>query len=269
MSAQLELHDVVVRVRGRALLEDVSLRLSPGDFVAVVGPNGAGKTTLMRVALGLIRPASGHARVAGREVTSLSPRERAAHLAWLPQRIGVAEPVTALELVAAARYRFSEPRERSEAAARAALERVAALPFAPRRFTELSGGEQQRVAVAALLAQQAPLLLLDEPANFLDPAQQLDLYALVGTLWRAGLGVLCVTHDVNVLAHVAGADGAGRIRVVGVAQGRVAFEVPYDAPELGERLGELFGVRMRDVVVDGRRVFASAPRANAPVGGTP
>ncbi|MCP3104471.1 ABC transporter ATP-binding protein [Myxococcus sp. K15C18031901] len=259
MSALLEVSGATVRKGGRVLLDDVSLRVAPGDFVAVVGPNGAGKTTLMRVALGLQRPDAGRATVRGRDVSALSPRERAAFVAWLPQRVQVSEPITALEHVAAARYRFQEPRRRSEEAAREALSRVQAEALAARPVTELSGGEQQRVAVAALLAQEAPWVLLDEPANFLDPAQQLELYALVGRLWRAGKGVLCITHDINVLAHALEPGAAGRLRVVGLAGGRVAFESHYDAPELGAELGRVFGVRMGDVRVEGRRVFVGLP----------
>ncbi|WP_163869496.1 ABC transporter ATP-binding protein [Myxococcus eversor] len=255
MTSLLEVSGATVRKGERALLEDVSLRVAPGDFVAVVGPNGAGKTTLMRVALGLQRPDAGRVTLNGRDVGALSPRERAAFLAWLPQRVQVSEPITAQEHVAAARYRFTESHRRSEEAALVALARVQAEPLASRPITELSGGEQQRVAVAALLAQEAPLVLLDEPANFLDPAQQLELYALVGQMWRSGLGVLCITHDINVLAHAMHAGSEGRIRVLGLSKGRVAFESHYDAPDLGEHLGRVFSVRMRGVEVENRRVF--------------
>ncbi|MCE9672250.1 ABC transporter ATP-binding protein [Myxococcus stipitatus] len=259
MSGVLEVSGATVRNGGRVLLEGVSLRVAPGDFVAVVGPNGAGKTTLLRVALGLQRVDAGRATVDGRDVASLSPRERAALVAWLPQRVQVSEPITVLEHVVAARYRFHESRRRSEEAAREALAHVQAEALGARPITELSGGEQQRVAVAALLAQQSPLVLLDEPANFLDPAQQLELYALVGRLWRAGKGVLCITHDINVLAHALAPGAAGRLRVLGLSGGRTAFESHYDAPELGEALGRVFGVRMRDVRIDGQRVFVALP----------
>lgn len=255
MTALLEIDQAIVRVGGRTLLNGVSLRLPPGDFVAVVGPNGAGKTSLLRVALGLLWPETGRVSVNGRGLAALSPRERAGLMAWLPQRVQTSEPVTALERVAMARYRFRESYRRSMSEASAALARVGAQDFASRPITELSGGEQQRVAVAALLAQEAPLVLLDEPANFLDPAQQLELYTLVGRLWRSGLGILCVTHDINVLAHAAEQHEARQVRVVGMANGRVIFESLYDAPELGEQLSALFGVRMRAVTVDNRRIF--------------
>ncbi|RKH02665.1 ABC transporter ATP-binding protein [Corallococcus sp. CA053C] len=264
MTAGLTLDTVTVRARGRTLLDGVSLRVAPGDFVAIVGPNGAGKTTLLRVALGLLRPDAGHARVDGRDVSGLAPRERAALLAWLPQRLEAAEPITALEQVVAARYRFPESRRASETAALRALAEVGAQDFASRPVTELSGGERQRVAVAGLLAQETPLVLLDEPANFLDPAQQLELYTRVGHLWRAGRGLLCVTHDVNVLTH-ARAPSTRAPRVVGLTEGRVVFDLDYDAPDLGEHLGALFGVRMHSTSVDGHRVFVGLPRS----GGAP
>jgi iron complex transport system ATP-binding protein len=255
MTVLLEFAGVTVRGGGRALLDDVSLQVPPGGFVAVVGRNGAGKTTLLRAALGLLRPEAGRVRVGGRDVAAMSPRERAAHMAWLPQRVQPFEPITALERVVAARYRFRESRGHSEQAAWRALTHARAEALALRPVTELSGGELQRVAVAALLAQEAPLVLLDEPASFLDPAQQLELYGLVGRLWRAGLGVLCVTHDVNVLAQAAEQREPGSLRVVGMEQGRVLFDSRFDAPDLGERLGGLFGVRIRAVTVEDRRVF--------------
>src|SRR4029079_7367241 len=90
-----------------------------------------------------------------------------------------------------------------------------------RRVTELSGGELRRVAFASLLAQEAPLALLDEPASYLDPARQIELYALVGRLWRSGLGVLWVTHDINALAHAVEEGEAARARIVGLKNGQI------------------------------------------------
>jgi len=199
-------------------------------------------------------------RVNDSDVGRLSARARAAHLAWLPQHATLNEPLTALETVAVARYRFREAHEQSLAAARDALERAGALGFLDRRVTELSGGERQRVALAALLAQQTPLLLVDEPANHLDPAQQIEAYELLGRCLREGLGLLCVTHDVNLLAHVGDGD---RIRVIGIGGGRVSFELEYSAPELPAELGRLFGIGMRAVDLDGRRLIVAERAALA------
>lgn len=243
-STRLDLEGVTVVQRGRTLLDHVSLGLEAREFLALVGPNGAGKTTLFRAALGLVA-AQGRALLDGRPVAAFPGRERAARVAWLPQQALVGEPIHALELVAAARFRFDEPRPVSLDAARAALARSGAEAFCDRPISELSGGEQQRVAIAALLAQDAPLLLLDEPANHLDPAQQIEIYRLLGKLWREGKGILCITHDVNLLRHVGASTRP--IRLGGMRSGRLAFETSYGASEVADAIGELFGIAMRTV----------------------
>jgi iron complex transport system ATP-binding protein len=249
------LRDVEVTLGGRALLSGISLSVEPGEFLALVGPNGAGKTTLLRAALGLVRCSRGNVRVGGAPVETLAPRARAALLGWLPQQAFVAEALSALETVVAARYRFDETRSAAEAAARRCLARLGVLELEDRAVTRLSGGERQRVALAALLAQEAKLVLLDEPANHLDPAQQAETYALLGALVREGTGVLCVTHDVNLLAHA-----GGRPRVAGLAGGKLAFETDYARGDMPERLAELFGVPMESVTFGARRLIVPNPK---------
>jgi len=250
----LVLRDVSVHASQRTLLERVSVHLEPGRFVALVGPNGAGKTTLLRAALGLVQLASGSVHVNGRALSSLDARARAAELAWLPQQSPPTEPLPAVEAVMAARYRFHETAAATRRAAERALERVGLAARAEMPVTRLSGGERQRVAVAALLAQEARLLLLDEPANHLDPAQQTEIYTLLGTLLSDGTGILCVTHDVNLLAYVKDSP-----RVIGLAGGTLRFDTDFRAAELPARLSELFGVRMLALPVGSRRVIAHAP----------
>lgn len=241
---QLEVVDLSVRLGERTLLDGVTLRVAPGEFVALIGPNGAGKTTLLKAVLGLRTPTSGSVRVAGKSVEGLDARARAARIAWLPQHIRAEEPISSLESVAAARYRFRESHADSRRAAERALARVGATRYAERRVTELSGGERQRVAFACLVAQESNILLFDEPANHLDPAQQLDVYRLLGELWREGRSVLCINHDVNLLHQVG---DAARVRVVGLRAGRLEFDARLDAPALPEHIGDLFGVAMESV----------------------
>lgn len=238
---RLELERVSISTGKRRLLSELDFEVSSGEFVAVVGPNGAGKTTLLRTALGLLTPASGAVLVDGELVQSLDGRARAARLAWLPQQLSASEPLRGLELVTAARFRFVEPESAARKASLEALARLGAEGLADSRIDRISGGERQRVALAALLAQGAELLLLDEPANHLDPAHQAETYRLLGELWREGLGLVCVTHDVNLLAHSGDPE---RLRVVGLRDGRVAFSTRYADPDLGDRLSELFDVRM-------------------------
>ena len=251
MTDALAMQGVSVTVRGRRLLGPVDLVIGQGEFVAVVGPNGAGKSTLLRAALGLAA-GTGTLLVGGHPLQSLGGRARASHMAWLPQQPQVTEPLSALELVRAARFRFTESSAAAETAALAALQRTGAADLAACRVPDLSGGEQQRVALACLLAQDAPTLLLDEPANHLDPAQQITVYRLIGELWREGRTVLCVTHDVNLLRHV----GAPAARLVGLNGGALAFDTRLSDPLLPGLLGSLFGVRMAEV---SGRLFAEAP----------
>ncbi|MBZ0137202.1 MAG: ABC transporter ATP-binding protein [Planctomycetes bacterium] len=248
--SSLELRDVTVTARGKALVENVSLSLHAGEFVALLGPNGAGKTTLLRAALGLV-PCRGEALLDGRPVRDIPARERAGLAAWLPQQSHVAEPVTVYEFVKAARYRFAETSAEAEREVVAALTKADVLEHLHHPVTELSGGELQRVGVAALIAQDAPLLLLDEPANHMDPSQQIGLYRLIAGLWRDGRGVLCITHDVNMLRHV----GSGDVRVVGMADGRAQFETSFSADNLPEHVGRLFNVRMDVVQSNGQRLL--------------
>ena len=255
---RLRVEHVSVKRRERALLDDVSLTLEPGQLLALLGPNGAGKTTLLRCMLGLVAPSAGDVRLDDDAIAGLSPRQRAARVAWLPQHSQAAEELSALEVVMAARYRFDEPFGVTQREAQSALARVSVAGVAERALRTLSGGERQRVALAGLLAQATPILLVDEPANHLDPAQQIDVYRLLGELWREGRSVVCVTHDVNLLRHLGDAE---RVRVAGVADGRLRFEHALDAPELPERLGLLFGVHMRELAVDAARVLVPERRA--------
>jgi iron complex transport system ATP-binding protein len=256
--AELEFLAVSVKIRERTLLDALTLRVEQGDFVALIGPNGAGKTTLLKAALALRAPTSGSVHVHGRSVLELDARARAAEIAWLPQHIRADEPLTGLETVAAARFRFSETHRESKRAAERALSRVGAGDYANRRVTELSGGERQRVAFACLVAQDAKTLLFDEPANHLDPAQQLEVYRLLGELWREGRTLVCINHDVNLLNHLG---DPARVRVVGLREGRVAFEAPFSDPQLPTLLGALFGVEM-DALESGAERFI-VPRARS------
>jgi iron complex transport system ATP-binding protein len=249
---QLTLKQVSVLRRQRKLLDSVELTLETGQLLALVGPNGAGKTTLLRAALGLVKADRGEVWLGGAALTTLTARQRAARVAWLPQHASAAEDLSALEIVIAARYRFDEPFKVSEREARVALDRVGVGAVAERPLATLSGGERQRVALAGLLAQATPILLVDEPANHLDPAQQIDVYRLLGQLWREGKSVAIVTHDINLLRHLGDPE---RVRVAGVAQGRLRFSAQLTSPELPQQLGQLFGVEMRAVSVDGQRVL--------------
>ena len=183
-----------VSLGSRAVLHDVSLELASGHLVALVGPNGAGKTTLLRALAGLV-PATGRIAVGGRALDSLSLRDRARRFAYLPQGHIVHWPLPSRDIVALGRYPHGasdparlSPRD-SEAVARA-MQAADVVEFADRRATELSGGERSRVALARVLAVEAPVILADEPTSSLDPRHQLDVIKTLRTAADTGVLVL-------------------------------------------------------------------------------
>lgn len=194
--ALLELSGLKVRRGARLVVEDATLRIGPGEFVGLIGPNGAGKTTLMRAALGLLA-ARGHSSLA-----ALPPSARARTVAWLPQSREIAWPVSVETLVALGRSPHRPPGQRlgeADAAAVAqALDRLGLTAMRHRPATQLSGGEQARALIARALAQQTPLLMADEPAAGLDPANQIGLMEIFAERAREGGAVLASLHDLGL-----------------------------------------------------------------------
>ncbi len=247
----LRVQQVVVHRGSQRVLDGISLTVSPGERVALVGPNGSGKTTLLRAILGLLPLSAGEISLGGLAVARLSPLQRAALIAWLPQQALADEAITTLEFVLAARYRFREPASVARQAALNALARIGAQDWAERKVTQLSGGEQQRVALAALLAQESGVLLADEPANHLDPAQQVVVWSLLGQI-AASSTMIVVTHDANWVRWLG---DLAATRIVGLKQGTLLFDVMADDPRLGEHLSELYGIEMNVFEANGQRVF--------------
>jgi len=263
MTEAIVIGKLCVQRQEKLVLDDVQLEIAKGSFVAIVGPNGSGKTTILKVLLGLADPYEGQIQLDGRQLRDFTPRERAKHLAWLPQKDFTAEPMAVLNFVMTSRYRFSESNDESAKAARQALVKVKMDHMADRLVSTLSGGECQRVSVACLLAQEAPILLVDEPGNHLDPGQQLQIYTLLGELWREGKTVVCVTHDMNLLRQVGQTDKAEDVRVVGLCDGSVAFDESLTQPDLPAHLSALFDVQFSMLSTDGGPYFGISPREPA------
>jgi zinc transport system ATP-binding protein len=184
---------------GRAVLEDVDLRVETGEFVAIAGPNGGGKTTLLRIVLGLERPTAGEALLFGEPADRLSRRAR---IAYLPQRarLGVSAPATVREVVAAGRVAggglLGPLRRRDRAVVAASIARVGLSDRADEPLRTLSGGQQQRAFVAKALAAEPALLVLDEPTTGVDPEAQEALGALLERLHaELAMTTLYVSHE--------------------------------------------------------------------------
>jgi len=218
----LTLADVRYRYPGAArdALHGVSLDARPGELHAILGPNGSGKTTLLRVALGLLRPDAGRARIAGRPAHLWPRRELAKIVGVVPQREETAFPQRVRESVLLGRYPHLSLWRGEGAADRAAvtsaLERSDAADLADRWIATLSGGEYQRVRLARALAQEPSVLVLDEPTASLDLRHEMDLFELVRDLVdRENLSAILITHHVNLAARFAD-------RVLLLAAGRPA-----------------------------------------------
>jgi ABC-type Mn2+/Zn2+ transport system ATPase subunit len=197
----VEVRSLSAGYNGHTALDDVTFTVEQGCLAGLVGPNGSGKSTLLRVILGLHKPWRGQVRIVGREGSGARGR-----IGYMPQSelVDWSFPVTALDVVLMGSYgrlglvRRPGPRDREEAMA--ALERVRLADLSQRLIGELSGGEQRRMLIARALAQDADLVLLDEPLAGLDATAQHDLLALLDDLRREDKTLFVATHDLSCVA---------------------------------------------------------------------
>ncbi|MDX3311517.1 ABC transporter ATP-binding protein [Streptomyces sp. NPDC054884] len=237
----------------RVVADDLDLTIPAGKITALVGPNACGKSTALRALARLLKPAGGTVHLNGEDIAGLSARDFALRLALLPQTPSAPDGITVRDLVARGRT----PHQRwwrqwsssDEAAVDGALAATGATDLATRSIDELSGGQRQRVWIAMALAQDTPVLLLDEPTTYLDLAHQVDVLELVAALNRTeGRTVVMVLHEVNLACRYAD-------HLIAMRDGRVvAAGAPSDivTPDL---VRKVFGLRA--AVID------------CPVAGTP
>lgn len=222
-------------------IEGIDLDLAAGEVVGVVGPNGAGKSTLVKALSGTVGPCRGSVALLGDEILALSRREIARRVAVVPQEPVFDFPFTVLELVLLGRHPhlsgLAFESERDLELAERALERVGAGALATRPVDELSAGERQRVVLARALAQESPILLLDEPSSFLDLRYQVELFDLLRALALEGRAVLAVLHDLNLAAEYC--DG-----LLLVSGGRLAVAGPTAEVLTYEHLTRVYGTEV-------------------------
>jgi len=195
----LATEELTVAAGARVLVQALSLAVAPGEFLAILGRNGSGKSLTLHTLAGLIPPYAGRVLLQGRNVRRLSRRAVARQLGLLPQDREESLTMTALESVLIGRHphlRFWQgegPRDMT--IAQQALERFGLAACALRLVTTLSGGEQRRAAMAALLAQAPRIYLLDEPSNHLDPHHQIEILSLFRELCGQGASIIATLHD--------------------------------------------------------------------------
>ncbi|ACY95960.1 MULTISPECIES: ABC transporter ATP-binding protein [Thermomonospora] len=232
--SRLRAQDLTLAYEQRVIAEHLGVEIPDGSFTVIVGPNACGKSTLLRALSRLLRPRAGAVYLDGEQITALPAKQVARRLGLLPQQPLTPDGITVADLVARGRYPYQRLlRQWSREDERAVAEAMAAVgvsDLADRVVDELSGGQRQRVWLALVLAQQTPILLLDEPTTFLDIAHQIEVLDLCARLHEEGRTLVAVLHDLNQACRYAThliAMRDGRI----VAQGRPAEIVTAELVE--------------------------------------
>ncbi|WP_268877723.1 ABC transporter ATP-binding protein [Chromobacterium phragmitis] len=226
--------------RQRVICERLNLRIPDGAFTVVIGPNGCGKSTLLRSLSRLLKPLDGQVRLDGRDIHSQPAKAVARQLGLLPQSAVAPDGITVADLVARGRYPHQSllrqwSRE-DENAVNEALKATGTAELADRLVDELSGGQRQRAWVAMALAQQTPLLLLDEPTTYLDIAHQIELLELFRRLNRdGGRTLVAVLHDINHACRYA-------THLIAMKDGRIVAEGAPSRIVSAELIEQVFGL---------------------------
>ena len=249
---------VTIRYRTRAVVDDATLAIRAGERVALVGPNGAGKSSLLRLLTGVLDAPHGEVRLLDRPIRDLARADIARSIAVVPELAQLPFEMAVHEVVALGRLPHRPPltglRASDREAIDAAIARVGIGSLRDRDVRELSMGERQLVFIAVAVAQQAPILILDEPTAHLDIRHQVDVMRLLVDLnERDGTTVLAVLHDLALAAHFFG-------RVVVMADGRIVGDGPPGATLAPGRIRDVFGVDPALV-----RLPVAAPAAAGPV----
>ncbi len=249
MKTAIQIQNLVLEISGKTILEQVSFSMEAGEYVSVIGPNGAGKTSLIKCLCGIHPIKNGTVHIMGHNAANISSRERARLLSYVPQAEGKVFPFTVEEFVLLGRYPHLSPfttvSAADHAAVDSALEKTGTGALRHRKLGTLSGGERQMVFIAAALAQEAEILILDEPATFLDYRHQTEVFSLMRQLNRDyGHSILTVSHNINTAARCSS-------RILAIKDGTNVF---YGRPEElmnPERLETIFDTTFRFIREEG------------------
>ena len=238
-ATRLHADAVTLRYEARTISTDLSVAIADGSFTVIVGPNACGKSTLLRALSRLLAPAAGRVVLDGRQIGERPAKEVARRLGLLPQSAIAPDGIIVADLVARGRYPHQsflrQWSKADEAAVAAAMQATRVDTLSTRPVDELSGGQRQRVWIAMVLAQETPILLLDEPTTFLDIAHQIELLDLLAELNAQGRTVVAVLHDLNQACRYAS-------HLVAMKDGAIVAEGSPADIVTAELVDEVFGL---------------------------
>jgi len=202
MSSLISSHHLSLSIGNKTLIENISFNVNKGDYLCILGPNGAGKSSLLKSLMGILPISKGELFFNDALISDYSQKQLAQLISYVPQASGRQLPFTVTEFVKMGRYPFHSALSDWQATDQQALENAFEITntaqFRLRQMHTLSGGECQRVMIAAALCQQSPILLLDEPTSFLDPHHQVEVHRLIQTLNKQHqITIIEVSHDLN------------------------------------------------------------------------
>lgn len=200
-AAAVAVHNLALDYGAERVIEDLSLEFPAGAVTALIGPNGCGKSTLLKSLTRIVTSTSGHIEVEGKPLRDYSSKALAKKIAFLPQVLPVPDGITVRQLVAYGRSPHNDIWGRlgsdDKSTVDAAMRQLEVLDLADRHVADLSGGQRQRVWIAMIVAQQTPIVLLDEPTTFLDINHQVELLKFTRRMAAEGKTVIAVLHDLN------------------------------------------------------------------------
>ncbi|MGO3885041.1 MAG: ABC transporter ATP-binding protein [Mycetocola sp.] len=238
-TSRLHADGITIGYDRRVIAEQLDVHIPDRSFTVIVGPNACGKSTLLRGLARLLKPSSGQVVLDGRSISTLPAKQLARQIGLLPQTSLAPDGISVAELVSRGRYPhqklIKQWSAQDAAAVASALAATHTTPLSAQLVDELSGGQRQRVWVAMALAQETPILLLDEPTTFLDIAHQIELLDLFRRLHAEGRTLVAVLHDLNHAARYA-------THIIAMKDGRVVAEgAPKDIVTV-DLVREVFGL---------------------------
>ncbi|WP_336822234.1 ABC transporter ATP-binding protein [Sporosarcina sp. USHLN248] len=240
IDTRLWTENITIKYDDRIISENLSVKIPHGSFTAIVGPNACGKSTLLRTLSKLIKPSKGEVLLDGKKIAIYKSKEVARKLGLLPQTSTAPEGITVANLIAHGRFPHQslmrQWNDDDEKAVLDAMELTNTSELSHRFVDELSGGQRQRVWVAMVLAQQTPLLLLDEPTTYLDIAHQIELLELFTDLNEQGNTIVAVLHDLNHAARYA-------THIIAMKEGRIIAQGNPKEVVTAQLVEEVFGLK--------------------------